>query len=328
MRRQKRRRRGARRHWLLAALGGGVALLAILGQAGRWAPTLDAFNSGAPAIALVGAIVAVVALFRKARVGLIGGLLALLLAGERVAPKYMRPIELVHPRQQGLELTIVTHNILKWNDRQQETVAALSGSGADVILVQEAAGSVAPWLTGLKARYPYQSRCPRHNCAIMIFSRWPIVETRYRIRDEAGAQIGPPLVWATIAPPHGPRFTVATVHLPWPIPARPSEAQRADLGASIGHLPLDRLILTGDFNLTPWAIAMDRLDASLAPLTRVTRALWSFPARFGADRPSPLPFLPIDHVFAGPGWAVRSVERLPRTGSDHYPVRVRLVARS
>jgi vancomycin resistance protein VanJ len=39
----------------------------------------------------------------------------------------------------------------------------------------------------------------------------------------------------------------------------------------------------------------------------------------------PFPFLPIDQLFAGPGWAMRSVERLPRTGSDHYPLRVRLV---
>jgi endonuclease/exonuclease/phosphatase (EEP) superfamily protein YafD len=319
--------RAKRRLSVLALLGGGLALIAALGQAGRWVPTLDAFNSGAPFIALAGGVVALIALFRRRRAGMIGGLLALLLAGERVLPEYMRPIEMADPRQRGMEVTVVTHNILKWNARQDETIAALAASGADVILLQEAAGSMGTSLPRLSARYPYQNPCPRHNCAIMIFSRWPIAETRYRIRDEGGAPIGPELVWATIAPPGQPKFDVATIHLLWPIPAAPPEEQREALAASFGHLHLDRLILTGDLNLTPWAIAMDRLDASLAPLTRVTRALWSFPARFGADRKSPWPFLPIDHVFAGPGWAVRSVERMPRTGSDHYPVRVRLVAR-
>ena len=34
----------------------------------------------------------------------------------------------------------------------------------------------------------------------------------------------------------------------------------------------------------------------------------------------PLPVLPIDHVYAGPGWATVSVERGPSIGSDHYPL--------
>jgi endonuclease/exonuclease/phosphatase (EEP) superfamily protein YafD len=314
---------------LLSATGALLALLAALGQAGRWIPALDAFNSGAPAIALCGAMVALTALVRggRRRVGLIAGLLALLLAGERCAGEFFRPIEVAQLGESGFQVTVVTHNVLVSNHSPEQTVRALAASGADVLLLQEADGSVGPLLPGLDHDYPYQSQCPRHRCSLIILSRWPITHTRYRIRDAAGEQIGPRLVWATIAPPGGPSFDVATLHMPWPIPAGPPAEQRTELAGSIGRLNPDRLILTGDLNLTPWALAMDRLDASLAPLTRVTRALWSFPARLTARATSPTPFLPIDHVFAGPGWAVRSVERLPRTGSDHYPVRVRLVAR-
>jgi endonuclease/exonuclease/phosphatase (EEP) superfamily protein YafD len=33
-----------------------------------------------------------------------------------------------------------------------------------------------------------------------------------------------------------------------------------------------------------------------------------------------VPFLAIDHVYAGRDWATVKVERGPRVGSDHFPV--------
>ena len=38
----------------------------------------------------------------------------------------------------------------------------------------------------------------------------------------------------------------------------------------------------------------------------------------------PLPFLAIDHVYAGAAWRTVSVERGPARGSDHFPVVVTL----
>jgi endonuclease/exonuclease/phosphatase (EEP) superfamily protein YafD len=82
------------------------------------------------------------------------------------------------------------------------------------------------------------------------------------------------------------------------------------------------MILTGDLNTTPWSFGLQRLDRTLG-LVRRDRALSTYPAQlFG--RPWPLPFLAIDHVYAGPGWATVKVERGPWLGSDHYPVIVTL----
>jgi endonuclease/exonuclease/phosphatase (EEP) superfamily protein YafD len=78
------------------------------------------------------------------------------------------------------------------------------------------------------------------------------------------------------------------------------------------------MILTGDFNATPWSASLRRTDAALA-LTRRDRALPTWPARV-LGRSWPLPILPIDHVYAGPGWATVKVERGPAFGSDHYPL--------
>jgi endonuclease/exonuclease/phosphatase (EEP) superfamily protein YafD len=120
-------------------------------------------------------------------------------------------------------------------------------------------------------------------------------------------------------------FTVIGVHYAWPTMVRLQQAQAADLAFSLGRLDHSRLILTGDFNSTPWSFERRREDARFH-LERRTRALPSWPARnFTSHRLLAIvPFLPIDHVYAGSAWRTVSVERGPRLGSDHYPVIVRL----
>lgn len=110
---------------------------------------------------------------------------------------------------------------------------------------------------------------------------------------------------------------VATAHLSWPT-SSDLPGQIRGLDNLISRLPRERLILTGDFNATPWSSELRRLDASLG-LTRRDRATATWPARvFGVDWP--LPILAIDHIYAGAGWATVSVHRGPNVGSDHYPL--------
>jgi endonuclease/exonuclease/phosphatase (EEP) superfamily protein YafD len=85
------------------------------------------------------------------------------------------------------------------------------------------------------------------------------------------------------------------------------------------------MILTGDFNATPWSAELRRLDRTLG-LSRRDRGLATWPAQL-SGRTWRLPFMPIDHVYAGPDWATVSVERGPWVGSDHYPVIVTLTPR-
>jgi endonuclease/exonuclease/phosphatase (EEP) superfamily protein YafD len=83
----------------------------------------------------------------------------------------------------------------------------------------------------------------------------------------------------------------------------------------------ESLIVCGDFNSTPWSAALLRQDR-LFRLERRTRALLTWPVqpytRFRLT--SPLPFLALDHIYAGPAWETVSVRAGPRLGSDHLPV--------
>jgi endonuclease/exonuclease/phosphatase (EEP) superfamily protein YafD len=80
-----------------------------------------------------------------------------------------------------------------------------------------------------------------------------------------------------------------------------------------------RLIVAGDFNLAPWSFGLRRLDNRLG-LERRDRALFSWPAYR-----SRIPFVPLDHVYAGAAWRTVSIERGPSLGSNHYPVVATLV---
>ncbi len=61
-------------------------------------------------------------------------------------------------------------------------------------------------------------------------------------------------------------------------------------------------------------------------LERRDPVLFSWPAKLNLGGPvvPALPFLPIDHVYAGSDWRTVSIEAGPALGSDHLPVIVTL----
>jgi endonuclease/exonuclease/phosphatase (EEP) superfamily protein YafD len=112
-------------------------------------------------------------------------------------------------------------------------------------------------------------------------------------------------------------------HFNWPT-SRAHRAQSRALPVVLAQLRRDRMVLGGDFNSTPWSFTRRRDDRAFGVIRR-DRALWTWPTGQGAWRvPAPFPFMPLDHIYAGRGWATTSVRRGPRLGSDHYPLIVTL----
>jgi vancomycin resistance protein VanJ len=212
-------------------------------------------------------------------------------------------------------LTVLTFN--RWWDSPDSAREgeAIRTSGADLVALQEGDGFAATAAT-LKDVYPYQLMCGG-KCDTAILSKRPFLATGQE--DHARWRPGgTDFLWARTTAPDGRPVTLATVHLYWPIPPWIQRNQRARVAADVAVLPHDDLILTGDLNLTPWSFTLRGFDRALAPLTRRTHGLLSFPAT------APFPLLALDQVFASPQWRTVSVGRLPRAGSDHYPVIVEL----
>jgi endonuclease/exonuclease/phosphatase (EEP) superfamily protein YafD len=302
--------------WLFAILAVGIAIGAVLPPALPFADALATLVPAGPAIALVGVLFG----GRSAASAL--ALVAALACSTVVGREYLGGPA---PGRDGHAMIVVTHNVSSENVDPQATVAALADSGADVLLLQETDGRLTPHLDALRPRYPYGHTC-RGRCSMAIVSRWPLDRVRWRFHDAAGKAYGPALYTTIVHLPWGGEARLATVHLSRKDTGPARELHRSELADAVQRAGTTSTVLAGDFNLTPWGSAMRALDDDMRPMVRVTRAMFSFPARW-QQRSAPMPLIPIDHLYAGPAWAVASVQRLPKTGSDHYPIRVKLLWR-
>jgi endonuclease/exonuclease/phosphatase (EEP) superfamily protein YafD len=313
--------------FLVAALiCAGIALLA---QGGRFSGRLDSLTHLAPLWLTAGVVSALIASAltpeRRRALPLGAGLVTLVSALLLITPEFLRPQPPTAPPAEA-SLKVLQFNLWEGNRDPAATLGWILAQNADVVVVEETRGKARPILKGLMAVYPYRITCTGDGpCSTAILSRRrPIDSSGLQIRDRPG-RIPIAGAWARFPDPSGP-FTVAAIHLTWPmLPPGLQKAQLASLNASLDGLPKDRMILAGDFNSTPWSFTLRAMDRRVG-LTRRTRALMTFPAArpllFGLT--SPLPVLPIDQVYAGPGWRTVSVSRGPKLGSDHYPVLVEL----
>lgn len=290
----------------------GAALAAWLAALGAWSPTLDAFASFLPVFA--GAILIGLLIARRARWALLiaaFGLAPMAVAATREAIRVIPAVP-----NSARQLRVLTHNVWIDNATPAATGAIIAQSGADVVLLQETTRARTALVAATARRFRYRTRCPNGHCGLTILSRWPIRASGYFLNDARGRKFGPPLLWADIAVPGMAPVRLATLHYPWPLPPRAQAVKRTALAAALTRVNRDALIVAGDMNLTPWSAAMRAQDDALAPLTRMTRAVWSWPRL--------LPFLPIDQLYAGPAWGLVRAERLAATGSDHFPLLITL----
>jgi endonuclease/exonuclease/phosphatase (EEP) superfamily protein YafD len=301
-----------------------VAVLALAGFGGWRNGWLDVINIFAPVILAVALLAAGLGYWsldgapRAVTLGIamIGVIYGLTLTGPEVLLSW-------RPRTQGVQpFRVLSANLWRDNPTLALAVDSLIARNADTIFLQEAGGLPQADLTRLRSLYPYVSESP--GFGVQIFSKAPI-EASGR-----GSTSGPllNLVWIQTVAGDGRPVTLVNTHFDWPFPPAPQKAQRAFLAERIRQLPTDNMILGGDFNTTPWSFAMKNQDGLLAPLKRQTRAWASWPARVDALRRSwPAPFLPIDHVYTGPGWRLGRMTRLRIPGSDHFAIEAVLTRR-
>ena len=241
----------------------------------------------------------------------------ILIAPEALAALRAPRDAIAHPA-----LRIVEFNLWAHNRDQGATAEWILGQDADIVVLEEAFGGTERIMARLRERYRFETACIHNPCSSVIMSRIRPTATGGMDHEPGRPRLAG--AWATFDGPGGP-FTVVGAHLTWPYPAGPQRAQMDQLAGTLRRFPRERLIVAGDFNAAPWSFALHAQDLAFG-IPRYTRALPSWPAapytRWRIELPFPV--LPIDHVYAGPGWSQVRVVRGPRLGSDHYPLMVTL----
>ena len=300
----------------------GVASSAVLSLGGAFSNRLDTLTHFAP-LYLVGGLIAIaLQLIRGRRRGqwsVTLGAGAVLISAGLMAPDVFARLtaETAPPGRQTLK--IIQLNIWSKNVDPRATAAWITRQNADVVVLEEVAGPAEAVPVLLRHDYPYQTPQPTSfDIMTSILSKvaprddgaWPSPDTFGR---HSGA-------WASFGDP-ATGYTIVGAHALWPAPAGRQQTQTALLASRLQAFNRDNLILAGDFNSTPWSFSLRRQDA-LFGLTRRTHALFSWSVRPYSRYKfwTPVPLLPIDHVYAGAAWKTVSVATGPKLGSDHLPI--------
>lgn len=309
-----------------------VSLLGLGCAAGGVSDQLDILNHATSLFfaAAVGLVAASLLLARpRLWVTLVGSICVVATGGILLTD---RPLAVVRPDPGAPVVSIIEHNVWTKNAQPQRTADLLLARRADVVVLIEVSGAGRAVADRLRAAYPYATHClDSAYCEMEIFSRYPI-----RAWSSHVGGWRPPendfLMWvrADIDAGRAGPLTLYGAKLVHPGPNGVQARQIEGLVRQMAREEGDRrIVLTGDFNLTPWSFRLRRLDGALqqvASLHRVSRAVANWPARLpplGGERWR-MPLIGIDHFYAGPDWRLVSIKRLPATGSDHYPVEVRL----
>lgn len=298
------------------------ATAAVASWLGRESLRFDVLAHFAPIWFAVGVVGLLASLILRGgdRVLFVGaGLVAVVAASGLILPELIRSTGPKAGKDAPGQIKVIQFNVWHHNRGYAAIVDWLAREDADIVILEETTPGLR---TALAARQRWRIACPE--CEVMILARRAPVSTA-PVRTVTKSQ--GPLTRATYRDDLG-EFTVLGVHYAWPTDPDVQQLQEQRLAEVIGKFPRSRTIVAGDFNSAPWSFSRRRWDREFG-LFRRDRALPTWPGR-QANRFRWLglfSFLPIDHVYAGDGWATVSVRRGPRLGSDHYPVVVTLAPR-
>ncbi len=254
----------------LLGLGGGLAFLGPF-RAG-W---LDVPNTFLPiwfAIDLIG--VALVGLaYRRARaktVLLALGASGLIVGGVPIGAELAaRAQQALAPPGKGAPLRVMSFNSFEGNFAPGRVVATIYRTNPDIVALQEPI-NLLRWLRQLDGLYPYRTPCQAVNCRLDD----PVEAAADQSADLHHPGLsGPEPALSRRRPGHRPgrgdrpgRTDLHPDHHPHGLASAAAE-QATPAGPAVRlseALPRERLIVTGDFNLTPWAFSMRRQDKACA----------------------------------------------------------------
>ena len=305
----------------LALLGGALVCLAgsAGAQYGRWNERYDLLSHLALVWLAGGVFILAFTLahrpgLRKMSVLVAAGV-SVAFAAELMAPEFLRPMSPRAPPDAPCQVKVISFNA--WGENADPDVVArwVAREHPDVALIVEGSKLLKTRMEEVTGLQTWMGE------SALVVSRVPytVRRTSYSTRDMPGK--GASMTWDMINLLPDTPVHVVSAHPGWPRPTRYARARDVRIAAVLDQEDRASAILVGDFNSAGWSFRHRAAD-KLFGLERRDRAIMTWPARvpFGRKFDFPIPFMPIDHVYAGSNWRTVKVERGPRLGSDHYPL--------
>lgn len=248
-----------------------------------------------------------------------GSLIYPYLFGQKSVPDY------------GLEQTeaeasfdIIIANVLINNRESSEFIRIVKQRDPDILLAMEVDDCWMKELQVLNKSYPYQMDYPLDNAyGMSLYSKFPMENKEIKFLKQEDV----PSFQAKIILPSGKSFVLYAVHPVAPVPSSiyPDNVGEEEVALlKIGELVAgDSLpsIVAGDFNDVSWSHT-SRMFGKKGNLknVRIGRGLYNT-----FDATSSILRWPLDHYFVTREFALVELDRLPKFGSDHFPLYARFV---
>jgi endonuclease/exonuclease/phosphatase (EEP) superfamily protein YafD len=294
----------------LAAFSMGLALVA--SYLARWGWVFDAASHFR--VHIIVGLVVIALLFMLGRQWSLAGvtLLISLVGFSSLAPFYFGS-QWARAAQGDTVYRALVLNVHYHNEAHDELLRFLAATDPDIIVLSEVTQVWQDALQVLTADYPYTHQAGFKGNSRLIYSRLPFVDGGLGLVEDEER----PSVVATLDLGET-QMTVIGVHLRPPLsPGRTSQRnQQLDNLADFTQAKAGPMMLTGDFNITPWSpVFRDFLEQAGLKDARMGYGLApTWPTHW------PVGGIPIDHALVSPGITIHDFQRGPNVGSDHYPI--------
>lgn len=220
------------------------------------------------------------------------------------------------------KFSVMTANVLASNRNANDLLAMVRNHAPDVLVTLESDAWWQEQLDTLESAYPHSLKCPLDNrYGMHVYSRLALEDATLDFLVDAEI----PSMQARVILPSGRAVSMHFLHPAPPSPTEEDSSEERDAELIIVARRVQNcsspVVVTGDLNDVAWS-ETTRLFRKISGLLdpRVGRAMTNtFHAGYWFMR------WPLDHLFHSHHFTLSSIRRLPRFGSDHFPLYVELL---